>query len=119
MEETKKPESESIYIQAFRNTDEYQRLAFTRQKFLECFLILFIINDYVKESNSFFAEKYMCSRQSIERYFSDLREAGIIHQNLRKPFYEGGYHTERVMWLDSLLKAKIIANAREIRGNVK
>lgn len=116
-EQAKKPDTlESIYIQALRRCEECATLQVTRQSFLECFLILFIINDFVKESNAFYAEKYMCSEKSIERYFSDLRASGIIYQKINKPFYEGSYHTERVMWLNPILKSKIIGYAKEIKG---
>ncbi len=117
MEEQEK--KQSIYVQALEKIEEFQNLSVTRQNFLKEFIVLFIVNDKVREKNSYFAQLYMVNEKTIERYFSDLRKSGLLFQEVYAPYYEGKYHTIRSMWLDPLIKAKIKLFAKEIRENAK
>ena len=109
--------NEDFYKQALSETEEYQRLTPTRRSFLERFLILFIHYEYVRDKNKEFAKTYGCTEKTIERYFSDIRKANIIEQKITSPVYDGQYHTERIMKLNSLLKAKILSRARELKAD--
>lgn len=119
MEATQGLKNEDFYKIALRETEQYNKLSETRKQFLEAFLILFIHHDFVRDKNKEFAETYNCAEKTVERYFCDLRLAKIIEQKVSAPMIDGKYMTSRIMWMNSLLKAKIQARAKELKEEYK
>ena len=105
----------SVYVQALKGMPEYEQLSTSRKQFLETFINLFIFEEYIRYTNKYFADKYLCSEKTIERYFSDLRKNKIIYQRVACPYYDGRYHTERTLWLDPVLRANIQLAAQNIK----
>lgn len=119
MEATRELKNEDFYKIALRETEQYNKLSESRRQFLEAFLILFIHHDFVRDKNKNFAETYNCAEKTVERYFCDLRLAKIIEQKISAPMVDGKYMTSRIMWMNSLLKAKIQARAKELKEEYK